>query len=90
MNEQVKTNLINIQIKMHINIIYNYEKNESVIWFGLSVVRDGPFHFHASLRKITEMTGATSGEVTAYPSRAPEFTLGFLWVPVTRSLVFCR
>ena len=34
-------------------------------------------------------TGATSGAGTAYPSGAPEFTTGFHWVPVTRSLVLC-
>ena len=62
--------------KLKCILIYIIKKSmESVIWFGLSVVCDGPFHFHASLRKITEMTGATSGEVTAYPSGAPEFTL---------------
>ena len=27
----------------------------------------------------SNMTGATSGARTAYPSRAPEFTLGFKW-----------
>jgi len=32
-------------------------------------------------------TGATGGAGTAYPSGAPEFTPGFSWVHVTRSLV---
>ena len=35
------------------------------------------------------MAGATSGAGTAYPSEAPEFTLGFSGVRVTRSLVLC-
>jgi hypothetical protein len=34
------------------------------------------------------MTGATSGAGTTYPSGAPEVTLGFSGVRVTRSLVF--
>ena len=34
-------------------------------------------------------TGATSGAGTACPSGAPEFTLGFSGVRVTRSLVLC-
>ena len=33
------------------------------------------------------MTGATSGAGTTYPSGAPEVTLGFSGVRVTRSLV---
>ena len=33
--------------------------------------------------------GATSGAGTAYLSVAPEFTLGFSGVRVTRSLVLC-
>ena len=32
-------------------------------------------------------TGVTSGTGTDYPSGAPEFTPGFSWVRVTRSLV---
>ena len=34
-------------------------------------------------------TGATCGAETAYHSGAPEFTPGFSWVHVARSLVFC-
>jgi hypothetical protein len=34
-------------------------------------------------------TGVTSGTGTAYPSGAPEFTLVFSGVRVTRSLYFC-
>jgi hypothetical protein len=34
-------------------------------------------------------TGATSGAGTAYPSGAPEFTLGFSGFRVTRSLTLC-
>jgi len=35
------------------------------------------------------MTGATTGAGTVYPCGAPEFTYGFQWVRVARSLVFC-
>jgi len=35
------------------------------------------------------MTGVTSGAVTAYPSRAPEFTPTISGVHVTRSIVLC-
>ena len=34
-------------------------------------------------------TGVTSGAGTVYPFGAPEFTSGFSWVRVIRSLVFC-
>jgi len=35
------------------------------------------------------MTGATTGAGTVYLCGAPEFTYGFQWVRVARSLVFC-
>ena len=38
---------------------------------------------------ITNLTDATSGAGNAYPFEAPEFTLGFKRVGVTRFLVLC-
>ena len=44
--------------------------------------------YHGICNK-SKTTGATSGAGTAHPSVAPEFTLGFSGVGVTRSSVFC-
>ena len=37
----------------------------------------------------SNMTGSTSGEGTAYPSRAPGLASGFEWGRVAQTLVFC-
>ena len=43
-------------------------------------------NYHRVCNQINT-TGFTTGARTAYPSGAPEFTPGFQWVRVTRSLV---
>jgi hypothetical protein len=48
-----------------------------------------PFTTYHRVCKEINTTDATSGTGTAYPSVAPEFTLGFSGVVVTRYLVLC-
>ena len=56
--------------------------------FHLSQTLPSSFPIHHQVCNYSNTTGATSGEGTAYPSGATEFTPVFSGVLVTRSLVF--
>ena len=52
--------------------------------------RDNPILYSfLSYHRVCNTMGATREAGTAYLSREHEFTLGFSWVRVARSLVFC-
>ena len=69
-------------------MLYSNKTNYLVVSYLVNVTFLGEKNIiHWACNK-SNTTGATSGVGTDYPSGAPEFTPGFQWVHVARSLVF--